>query len=295
MIIWDEFKYGQDVFNNGEIKTKRWQNNELKCLIKYLITKDTPLKAIRENLSKCCNDDIRYLKENQIRDIFNKLIQQSKREPIIKDKQVIIYKDEIESIKSIQNKQLEQILFILLVYRKWVGDGNMEWFAILKSDIIKESKLKNINYDNFQMLLTELNKSDLIVSDVKPVEKKYRRRNKDSKKQMWKINFLQTDGDIAFVIDNYINVVYRYLNYVYGGYFECEICHGMFIKNHENQKYCKVHGKYQPIEVKTIVCIDCGKEVEVKAWDMKTYRCDNCQTIYNRNYQKELMRKRRSK
>lgn len=239
MIIWDEFKYGQDVFNNGEIKTKRWQNNELKCLIKYLIVKDTPLKTIRENLSKCCNDDIRYLKENQIRDIFNKLIQQSKREQIIKDKQVIVYKEEIESIKSIQNKQLEQILFILLVYRKWVGDGNMEWFAILKSDIIKESKLKKINYDNFQMLLTELNKSGLILSDVKPVEKRYRRRNKDSKKQMWKINFLKADGDIAIVIDNYINVVYRYLNYVYGGYFECEVCRGIFIKTNSKQIYCK--------------------------------------------------------
>lgn len=284
MIIWDEYKYGEEVFNKGEIKTKRWQNNELKCLIKYLDFNKIPLKEIRENLIKCCNDDIRYLKDKQIKDIFNKLIQQARREPIVKDKKVVIYKDEVEIIKSLRNRQLEQILFMLLVYRKWVGDGNMEWFAILRSDILKESKLKNVKYDLFQDMLTKLNNTGLITSDVRLVDMKYRRKNRDTKKQMWKINFLQDDGSIAFEIDNYINVVYRYLNYVYGGYFECAKCNGIFEQNKQGSRiYCNSCGKYQPIKTKTITCIDCGKEVIVDGIVKNKKRCDKCQDVFRKN------------
>lgn len=35
----------------------------------------------------------------------------------------------------------------------------------------------------------------------------------------------------------------------------------------------------EPIETKTIVCIDCGMKVETKAWDMKTCRCEECQKL----------------
>lgn len=292
MIIWDEYKYGEEVFNKGGIKTKRWQNNELKCLIKYLHFNEYPLKEIRDSLIKCCNDDIRYLKDKQIKEIFNKLIQQARRETIVKDKKVVIYKDEVETIKSLSNRQLEQILFILLVYRKWVGDGNMEWFAILRSDIRKESKLNNVKYDLFQGMLTELNNTGLITSDVRLVDRKYRRKNKDTKKQMWKINFLQDDGCVAFEIDNYINVVYRYLNYVYGGYFECAKCNGIFEQNKQGSRiYCNSCGKYQPIKTKTITCIDCGKEVKTKAWDVKTCRCGTCQNKENNRIKLEYYHK----
>lgn len=296
MIIWDEYKYGEEVFNKGEIKTKRWQNNELKCLIKYLDFNKIPLKEIRENLIKCCNDDIRYLKDKQIKDIFNKLIQQARRESIVKDKKIIIYKDEIETIKSLDNQQLEQILFILLVYRKWVGDGNMEWFAILRSDILKESKLKNIKYDLFQDMLTELNNTGLITSDVRLVDRKYRRRKKDAKKQMWKINFLQEDGDIALEINNYFNVVFRYLNYAYGGYFECAKCSNIFEQNKQGSRiYCNSCKKYEPIETKTIVCIDCGKKVEVDSKANNRERCDDCTLEAKRKSKREWKQRNKSR
>lgn len=55
------------------------------------------------------------------------------------------------------------------------------------------------------------------------------------------------------------------------------------------------NASYIPIKTKTITCVDCGKEVVVDARDMKTKRCEDCRAIYNRNYQKELMRKRRNK
>lgn len=44
--------------------------------------------------------------------------------------------------------------------------------------------------------------------------------------------------------------------------------------------------------------LDCGKEVVVDAWDMKTKRCQECTDKYNKEYNKdymrEYMRKRRA-
>lgn len=38
---------------------------------------------------------------------------------------------------------------------------------------------------------------------------------------------------------------------------------------------------------KIIKCIDCGNNVEVNAWDMKTYRCDECQHIVDKRVKLE--------
>jgi hypothetical protein len=50
---------------------------------------------------------------------------------------------------------------------------------------------------------------------------------------------------------------------------------------------CDVCGNYQPIETKTIICIDCGKDIEVDTCDMKTCRCKECQDIRNKETKKE--------
>ena len=69
----------------------------------------------------------------------------------------------------------------------------------------------------------------------------------------------------------------------------------MFKQNKWNNKiYCDKCKKYQPIETKTINCIDCGREVSVGSKDNQTVRCDECYKKYRNEYQKQLMRKIRS-
>jgi len=68
----------------------------------------------------------------------------------------------------------------------------------------------------------------------------------------------------------------------------------MFEKKSEAQKYCKKCGKYQPMETKIIICIDCGKEIMVNGIVKKQERCSECYKKYRNNYQKELMRKKRN-
>ena len=89
MIIWDEIKYGETIYNNGEIKTKKWQYKELKCLIKFMRDRGYKPKDIKEKLNQCCQDDIKYLTSEQKKNIFNRLITKCKSEGIkTKDKEI---------------------------------------------------------------------------------------------------------------------------------------------------------------------------------------------------------------
>jgi hypothetical protein len=251
MIIWDEYKYGKQVFENNSVNTKKWQTNELRSLIKYVLTNDTnnTVLDVKKKLDLCCTDEIKYLTKKQKTNIFNKLISQcydsEKKVKIIRDKEIIIYISEIEKIKSLCNSNMEQLVFVLLVYCKWLG---LEWFSISKSDLQKESKTTNLNSQKLQDLLSDLFEKEFIKSEVIKLDKYERRKEKIMKKQMWNIDWLQNDGEIAFEFNNYINFVYRYLNYVYGGYFECDVCGGMFKQNNNKNKYCS----------------NCAKQIKVK-------------------------------
>jgi hypothetical protein len=71
----------------------------------------------------------------------------------------------------------------------------------------------------------------------------------------------------------------------------CEDCGIVFKKKSNYQIKCIQCSPYQPIENKIIVCVDCGKEVEVDARNMTKSRCTECQKIINNEKSKMRMRK----
>jgi len=292
LIIWDEFKYGETIYKTQQVKTRKWQYKELGCLVKYLLSIDKKPKEIREILENCCQDDIKYLKTNQKRSIFDKIISKAKREKFIRDVTITVYQSEIDMIKKLNNKNLEKIMFVLLVYDKWLG--NMNWFSLMRQDISREAKIGAINAYKQQELIQQLYELGYLKSDVKVLRNKHSKSG-ELKRQMWNIPFIQEEGEIAFQFNNYINVVNRYLNYVYGGFFECKRCGGMFKQNKwDNKIYCDECKKYQPIDTKIIYCVDCGRQILVDSKDNQTVRCDECYKKYRNEYQKQLMRKIRS-
>ena len=237
MIIWDEYQYGEEIFNSKKLKTKKYEYKELKCLIKFMLEDGYKLVEIRNRLYEICNDDLRYITDKQRKLVFNKLIQQSQTEIIIHDKRITIYKKEIEGIQKLNNINLEKLIFIMLVYCKWLN--NIEWFFVLNIDLIISAKLTNFNSKLQQELFFQACNSGLIHSDIKKV-KSNGYGIKNGIKQMWNITFLQDDGDVAFEFNNYINVVYRYLAYINNGigYFECKNCGGIFIQESNRHQRC---------------------------------------------------------
>lgn len=74
---------------------------------------------------------------------------------------------------------------------------------------------------------------------------------------------------------------------------QCEKCGERFIPNAPNKKLCDKCGAYIPQETKTIICVDCGKEVVVDSKDNETCRCEECYKIYRRKYKAEKEKERR--
>jgi len=113
------------------------------------------------------------------------------------------------------------------------------------------------------------------------------------------LNFLDNcnqSGDIVFEVKNYEDIgwYFDYYNYV-DKVKLCEYCGQPFKQVHGNELYCKKHKEYQPIETKTINCIDCGKEVFVDSKDNQTVRCDECYKVWRRDNVKENVRRFREK
>ncbi|MFA6832506.1 MAG: hypothetical protein WCR36_09620 [Bacteroidaceae bacterium] len=261
-----------------------------------MLLNDKQPKEIREALEDCCQDDIKYLRDKQKKAIFNKIIAQTKqelpkkdeiiKEKYIESKEITIFTDEIDKIKTINDQNAEKVAFALLVYCKWLN--NLIWFTMSKADIAREAKISNLNSVDQQRVLTGLVQNQYIKSDVRKASRRHCRGTGSNEQQMWSLNYLSKDGDVAFTINDYDNFVYRYLNYVYGGYFVCAGCEKIFKQNKNNtRKYCNNCVRYQPAEFKTIVCIDCGDEFEIDSKDNQTDRCPECYKKYRAEKSRE--------
>jgi len=68
---------------------------------------------------------------------------------------------------------------------------------------------------------------------------------------------------------------------------QCEKCGERFVQTASNQKLCDTCSTYQPIENKTIICIDCGCKVEVDNMDNETCRCEIHKKIYLKEIKKQ--------
>lgn len=76
------------------------------------------------------------------------------------------------------------------------------------------------------------------------------------------------------------------------GSAQCKKCGERFMPAIPQQKMCANCAVYQPIGMKTVKCVDCGRDFKVNSKDTKSKRCDNCQTQYRRMWDRE--RKRRN-
>ena len=144
-----------------------------------------------------------------------------------------IYKEELETIKSLEDLKTEKIAFVLLVYAKInnivnkFSDGKIN---IPITNILKESLLRCGNES--KMLMSNLYKL------------KYIKQSNTCDNTSLKINYLNEQGELAFIIDDLRDYqpITWYLEYRQGiKYKKCEKCGKRFeVKSNKNtsQKKC---------------------------------------------------------
>jgi len=251
VIIWDEYKYGELLYNRKSVTTSKWQYKELRSLIYYLLENGVQSNGIRTVLLEVCNDEVKYLAPEQRDSLFNKLITQCKSSKMITGIEVVVYDTELKKIRELANDSYEKCVFVMLVYKKWLDKVKdlqgfdsqkktpyYDWFAMIKADIFKEAKLAKMNSKAKQLMMTYLYENGFILSEVKKLTRGDRSMEKVEKKQMWSLPFMAAEGDAALKITNYADITEQYLNHVYGGFRGCKCCEKLFTPSNNRQIYC---------------------------------------------------------
>jgi DNA-directed RNA polymerase subunit RPC12/RpoP len=281
MIILNEIEYAQNILKQNVIYDNI--RTYINILTRYFIQKenlskkDTYLKI--DNFLKSHYKKYNYSKWQ---DYINKQIDLGKKYPLSEIDNIPITSNELEAIEKIKNLRLEKLAFTLLCLAKFSNlrnDKNSNWVNKSITDIFRMAHI-NVKSDDKFLLINDLLDKDLI------------NYNKKIDNTNICVKFIDDQSDIVLRISDFRELGYEYLLYKGESYFRCNEC-GILSKQNKlnNKRYCNHCSKYQPIETKTIQCIDCGKDVEIDSKDNQTIRCDECRQKHQQ-YIKSLQNKR---
>lgn len=231
--------------------------------------------------------DSDFYYEQYLNDI-NKCIKKAKKYEIKNIDKIIITKSEMDVIQSFNDIKKEKIVFVLIALAKYFNAlyGNDRDCCFAKTrDIFKYARVV-IPASERDYYLHFAYESGVLLPNF----------SVGSNMQLVGV-VSHNEEESALVLDeyDYKELAYAYLNYKDGGYKRCKECGAWFkTKSSEpNLKYCHLHKpqEYNPVGNKILTCIDCGELFGVDSRNMTKCRCDDCQIIYRRKWDRERKHK----
>ena len=288
----NEYTYAENLLNKQDLKASDLgskPSSTLNLLARYYreVGKDSDeiKELLNDFLHRCLKD--KYKESKWIDSIFYQVVK-SKKYTLKKVDKVEITKPEMEIVQSIKGKSRQKVLFTLLVLAKYynaVSDKNNNWTNLEYKKIFKLANVQ-LSIQNQALLINDLYNCGFV------------NVSKNVGKPNIQVNFVYNeynDFDVILTITQLKDLGKEYLLFCGEDYIHCHKC-GTLVKNYKNSnKYCKKCGQYQPIEIKTLICVDCGKEFSVDAKDNQTIRCDDCYKNYRRKYKAIAEKYRRLK
>lgn len=213
----------------GEIDKKTMFT--LRVLSKFYFIQGNNKEQVEIKLNEYMKKYYSGYKPSKWKDILNQLVKSvSKLDTYeLQDVESIsITENEWGNIVKLEKKQLQKLAFILLVYCKINNEKNKDNKNRVNqnfTDIFYEAHIKMIE-DN-KLLFTELKKIGYIdtslVCDSTAIT----------------INYCDYNDKVKFTIDNFINVISYYEEYINNKkYISCEVCKKRVIQSKHNIKYC---------------------------------------------------------
>lgn len=285
----NEYTYAENLLNKQDLKACDLgdkPSSTLNLLARYyreIGKNDDEIKELLSDfLNRCLKD--KYKESKWIDSIFYQVVK-SKKYTLKKVDNVIVTKSEMEIIQSVKGKSRQKVLFALLVLAKYynaVSDKNKNWTNLEYKKIFKLANVQ-LSIQNQALLINDLYNCGFV------------NVSKNVGKPNIQINFVDNESDAVLTITRLKDLGKEYLMFCGEDYIRCQKC-GTLVKNYKNtNKYCKTCGQYQPIETKTVICVDCGNEFSVDAKDNQTIRCNDCYKNYRRKYKAIAERNRRLK
>lgn len=227
------------------------------------------LKYITEN---CHN----IFEENIYTDIEG-CIKNAKKHVLVTINEVCITKGELDIIRSLNNIRQEKAIFVILAVTKYFDVlTNKEYDAVFltNSEICNLARITIPTKERDEFMQFAYDKGLLI-------------RHCWPESTIKKVSFVSRDENDEVVLrlkeEDFKDLAYTYLAYLNPGQFKrCFRCKKWIRNKNKGNQLCKECREQQPEEkdmIKTGNCIDCGKEFYVDVRNMTKCRCDECQSI----------------
>lgn len=287
MIILNEKAYAEDCLKNRVVDNKPFTT--LSILAKYYYhCLGYRKKKITELLIDYMEKSYPYYSSNKTSwdDNIEKIAKNAGKFNLFEIDGVWITKSEIATIQDLHNKVLERLAFTMLCIAKlnniknpknqgWVNTDAKEIFSLARISCSVTNRYERIGMLNQLGLLEFPKKNDNLSS---------------------RVTFINDESEKVLNISDFRELGYEYLKFTGGNFTHCQDC-GILIRNNRagTKKYCSSCAGYTPKETKTIVCVDCGKELNIKAMNQKTKRCPDCQYKHEKEEKRKWYHKNKNK
>lgn len=288
MMILNEEKYARDVLTGqrDDVKSIRQKIDLIARYNHHVLCKnsDDSYSSIVKWLEK--HHDI--FSEQGYSKIISDCIKKAVKRPFYHIESVKITKKEMDIITSQNNLRYEKILFVLLCMAKvqkvsYGFDNGLISYNI--TELFKTARV-SVPVDEREKILHQFLKLELIGLPVK----------NDTKCLF--IKFMdESDDDVVLELNEQdcSELAYAYLKYTgESKVSRCAKCRKLIKQSKKFGDMCK-GCKDSLTGMKTIWCVDCGKEFTINKFDSETCRCGECYSDYRKNYWKEKKREYRLK
>lgn len=215
---------------------------------------------------------------------IEKIASNAGKYPLVEIDGVWITKAELDKIAELKNKMVERLAFTLLCLAKFLNTknaNNNNWVSLPLKDIFALARTSGSMVDKLMRMS--------VLYDKEYIEMPLRNDNLS-----FRVTYIDEDSEKVLFVSDFRELGYEYLKYCGENFIRCREC-GLLIRNNKagTKRYCKNCAAYEPIVTKKVTCVDCGELFDVDSKSTRKCRCDDCQKKYRREYQRQLMEKRR--
>ena len=277
-MILNEKEYIERVINEGRKKSDNFfVVTKLLCIYysqEYGYTKNKVNKKLIEFYEKENNKFPDYY----TLDMFNKYSRKhTNQRKLLEVNFIPIYKSEMEIIQELDNKINQRLLFTMMCLARYNNYLRCADYNYTNNDRYKIAKLaaipgsKDEKMDRFGELI-----------DIGLIS--YAKKTMNTKVNCMTDNF---DQEIAIKITRIEDIANQYRLYCGEDYVYCEDC-GLLFRNSSTKpaKKCPACRKYDPAELRTFICADCGEEFLSNCRGNIPVRCHTCRDTHRSEYKK---------
>lgn len=276
MIVLNEKKYAIECLENGFVGKKPFFT--LSIIAKYYYhslgyRKSKINNLLNEFMSKYYAGY--HLDKLSWQDTIKSIVKKVNKYSLLEVDGVSITQSELRTISEIGNPIKERIMFTILCLAKFGLARNPNSNGWVNTDSKEIFKMARVSC---KALERELYIGDLF--DRGLLELPMRNDNTSIR-----VTFIDTDSPEELFVSDFRELGYEYLKYKGENFIRCAEC-GILTRGNKNRtkRYCKDCAAYTPQETKTIVCVDCGKEFVTKSMNNRSTRCNECQKIHIKEY-----------